>query len=171
VTYVSTRICFRALAAAMAFFMATLIAGCTWLGPTQAIARSGASDPYEVLFFKAQLSYDLARYEETIETLQPLEAEADVPPEILVLLAEAYAGQRDLDKSLEVLGDAIERYPSYVPARELRASVYRRRGMKLEAIADLESALAILPRNARLIESLASLRLRSLEFKPHDRAL
>lgn len=163
VIHVPTRICLRALATAMTLVMATLVAGCAWLSPAQAVARTDRSAPYEALFFKAQLSHDQGSYDEAIETLQPLQSEADVPPEVLVLLAESYSGQRDLDRSLEVLADAIERYPSYVPARELRASVYRRRGMKSEAIDDLEAALRIVPNNARLIESLASLRLRSLE--------
>lgn len=158
-----TRLCLRAFATLSAVFLAALVVGCAWLSPSRAQAQQELPDSYEVLFFKAQMAVDSADFTSAVETLEPLVGRAGAPPEILTLLAQAYLGQREIDRSMELLDRTVKDYPTYVPALELRASVHRRKGDKAEAIADLEAALALLPRNARLIESLASLRLRSLE--------
>lgn len=159
----SIRICLRAFATASALFVAALVGGCAWLSPSVAEAQQSPSDPYEVHFFKAQMAVDKADYEAALGTLEPLCKRPGTPPEVLTLLAQTYLEQRNFDQSLETLDRTIKEYPQYVPAWELRASVHRRRGDRDAAVADLEAALALLPRNPRLIESLASLRLRSLE--------
>jgi tetratricopeptide (TPR) repeat protein len=137
--------------------------GCAWLAPGAARADIAAGDPAEVLFFKAQAAMAQGDHESAIATLLPASRKSSAPPEILVQLAQAYIGQRELDKALAVLSRAVTDHPDYVPAFELRAVVHRRQGNRALAIEDLESALELAPRNPALIEALGSLRLRNLE--------
>jgi tetratricopeptide (TPR) repeat protein len=138
--------------------------GCAWLNPVAARADSASREPDEVVFFKAQSSMALGDFASAVETLLPAAGRSGAPPEILVQLAQAYIGNREMDKALAVANRAVTDYPNYLPALELRAAVHRRQGNRALAIEDLEAAVAIAPRNPALLEALGSLRLRDQEF-------
>lgn len=159
----SLRFYFRACLTVSMLVSAAAILGCAWLTPVSVLARESSEDPVEVVFFKARTNVEAGDYEAAIELLEPYSQKDSTPPEILVLLAEAYLSKGDLEGGEAVLSRTLGLYADYVPAHEMRASVYRRQGKKAEAIADLEAALAIVPRNAAVLEALGSLRLRSLE--------
>lgn len=153
----------RAWHAAVGMAVMILFGGCAAMGSSSALAEGAAEEELQVLFFQTQMALRQRDYSWVIEHVEPLRGRQDSPPELLLALSEAYLAERDWDKSIETVNEVLEANPEFVPALSRRAELYRRKGMKPEAIADLERALEIVPNHIAILESLGLLRLRSVE--------
>lgn len=133
--------------------------GCATLSPNPAAAADSAQ--YERAYLEAKLRMAAGDYGTAIGVLSPLREEEDCPPEIFVALAEGHFGMRAEEQHAlgwEVINQAIERYPRFIPALRFRSALYRLDRKHAEASADIERALELEPRNATMLEELGRLR-------------
>lgn len=157
------RVVLRALLTAPVIFSTLVLAGCAAFSPIAIAAASDPVDPYDVLYFQSQMAINQGDFEWGIEHIEPIYKDPDCPAELIATLAECYVRTHHWDESLEVASDLVERYPSFVPGWQLRSDIYRRRGKRDKAIADLESALELAPRHKVFLQSLGEMRLRTVK--------
>ena len=136
--------------------------GCSLLAPYPARAAETEEEFYQAAYITARLELDLGDYDKAIDRLEPIRARESCPPELLLLLSQSYLRDRNREKSLEVISEAIERYPDFVPALRFRAiNVYRRQFDK--GIVDLEAALLLAPDHTGILRDAALFLSRTIQ--------
>lgn len=166
----------RACFLASMLFPAVFSGGCAWFSSIPALAAAPSEEDYRAAFLGAEIARSSGDFEGAIKALERFKNNEDCPPEVLTGLAESYLGAGQAEKGLSLINEVIGRFPDFVPALELRASLYRRTNETDKAIADLEAVLVRSPRNPGVLEELGMLRLRAMrdwsykEGEPSDAA-
>lgn len=113
-------------------------------------------------YFNSELLMAGDRFDDALKILEDLASRDKAAPEAITALARAQMRNRNVDKAVEALTRCIAANPTYIPAYQLRARIYRLRGEVEKAVADLEAALAADPNNPDLLEEINTLELRSI---------
>lgn len=143
--------------------------GCASLSPTPALAAEAEQPGYEATYFESALLLESREYGQVIERLTPLRTDANCPPEIMIALAEAHLRSGSEDEGRAVVDELITRHPDFIPGLRLRSTISRLKSDYDAAIADIEAALLLEPKNSEMLEELGLLRYRTLEKRMREK--
>ncbi len=112
---------------------------------------------------RADAYFALGLYREAVaDATEVLTLEPDTPnPELLLLRARAYAGDKKLNQALDDLNKVIEEKPELVDAYIERGTVFIGARRFDDAVGDLTRALELDPRNAKAFATRATAKLQA----------
>jgi tetratricopeptide (TPR) repeat protein len=132
------------------------------------LTRAISLDPRYTVAYRNRAAADLAidRFADAAaDATQALDlAPANPSPELLLLRARAYAGDRKFNQAIDDLDRTIELKPDSADAYIERGMIYTQLRRFEDAIADLTAALDLEPRNVKAYVARASARLAAEEI-------
>ena len=141
----------------------SVIVGCSclWLIPCHSLSAqpegAPADQPYYAGYLQAQLLIKSGEMDPARKLLEGMARHSDCPPAVLETLAELYTLDGKSDKAMELASKAIADDPSQVRFYVLRARQYETNKELDKALADLETASKLEPRNQSVLEALSDL--------------